>query len=134
MSSNNVPFDQSPPFIITQPNYNPQSGSAHGSVGPVVAVLVVVAVLGMVAAIIGRLCTGKRIMGYGHNCNMESWAETKCSSCIDGRIHVPPPRSRTVGGNAQASVLTPVQAQAAHQETEQSDQHSPHIVPPNACS
>ncbi|XP_050365721.1 uncharacterized protein LOC126784292 [Argentina anserina] len=61
--------------------------SPHGSIGAVVGVLVMVVILAVVAVVIGRLCSGKTIMGYGHF-DMESWAETKCSSCIDGRISI----------------------------------------------
>lgn len=135
MSSDNVPLDQSPPLVIAQPNYSPQPGSSyHASVAPVVAVLVAVAVLGVAAAIVGRLCTGKRIMGYGHKYDMESWAESKCSSCIDGRIHVSPPVApRPVRDGASVPTTSPVQAQASR-ETEQSDRHSLHDAPSNASS
>lgn len=132
MSSDSLPLDQSPPLVIAQPNYSPHTGS-HGSVAPVVAVLVAVAVLGVAAAVLGRLCTGKRIMGYGHKYDMESWAESKCSSCIDGRIRVSPPVARASGGGASVSAPSQVRAQD-HRETEQTDQHSLHNVPPNNAS
>ncbi|KAK8988915.1 hypothetical protein V6N11_030287 [Hibiscus sabdariffa] len=78
---------QPPPVTVMQHPYN-----SHASIVPVIAVLLVIIVLGMVAGMIGRLCTGRKIMGYGQ-CDIESWIETKCSSCIDGRIYPPQPSS-----------------------------------------
>ncbi|KAI4298429.1 hypothetical protein L6164_031990 [Bauhinia variegata] len=83
-----TPFVQQPPPIeVTQQAYTTHTG--HGSVGPVIAVLAVITVLGVIAGMIGRLCSGRRIMGHGEY-DIESWVETKCSSCVDGRIIVPP--------------------------------------------
>lgn len=99
---------QPPPVTIAQEPLHIHS--THGSVGPVIAVLVMIVILAVVAVMIGRLCSGRRILGYGHH-DMESWAETKCSSCIDGTIVVatsapppPPPPAQT------------------HQETKQEEQ------------
>jgi len=84
-----TPFVQQPPPIeITQQAYTTHSD--HGSVGPVIAVLAVITVLGVIAGMIGRLCSGRRVMGYGEY-DVETWIETKCSSCVDGRIAPPPP-------------------------------------------
>ncbi|KAI4316745.1 hypothetical protein L6164_024693 [Bauhinia variegata] len=110
-------YPQPPPDIVTEQSHN--GGSEHDSVGPVVGVLVVIIVLGVIAVMIGRLCSGKRIMGYGQY-DLESWAESKCSSCIDGRIIIPsPPRA----GECSSSVpATPLQNH--HQETKQGEQSS----------
>ncbi|XP_052621793.1 uncharacterized protein LOC111895733 [Lactuca sativa] len=85
---------QPPPFppIIQEQAYKSHSG--HGSVGPVIGVLAVIMVLGAVAVMIGRLCSGRRIMGHGQY-DFEGWVETKCSTCIDGRLG-PPPRREPV--------------------------------------
>ncbi|KAK8678516.1 hypothetical protein V6N13_144014 [Hibiscus sabdariffa] len=87
---------QPPPVTVMQHPYN-----SHASIGPVIALLLVIIVLGMVAGMIRRLCTGRKIMGYGQ-CDIESWIETKCSSCIDGRIYPPQPSS-----NASATSVPP---------------------------
>ncbi|CAL0312108.1 unnamed protein product [Lupinus luteus] len=80
-----------PPIQVTQQAYTTHSG--HGSVGPVIAVVTVITILGVIAGIIGRLCSGHRVMGHG-NYDIERWVETKCSSCVDGRIATPPPPPR----------------------------------------
>ncbi|KAL3843936.1 hypothetical protein ACJIZ3_001339 [Penstemon smallii] len=80
---------QPPPVEMAQQVYTAHTG--HGSVGPVIGVLAVIAILGAIAVMIGRLCSGRRVMGFGQY-DFESWAETKCASCIDGRVDPPPPR------------------------------------------
>lgn len=62
-----------------------------GSYGAAIALVVVILVLAVIAAIAGRLCSGQSIFGFGHF-DFEGWIETKCASCIDGRIesHAPP--------------------------------------------
>ncbi|CAL9098838.1 unnamed protein product, partial [Musa hybrid cultivar] len=76
--------------------------SHGGSVGPVIAVLAAIAVLGVIAGILGRLCSGRTIMGYGHY-DLEGWVERKCASCIDGRLEAPPqprrPSANATGGS-----------------------------------
>ncbi|KAE8674833.1 Telomere maintenance component 1, putative isoform 1 [Hibiscus syriacus] len=95
-----MPLDQQPPPVtVTQHPYNYHAG--HASIGPVIAVLLVIVVLGIVAGMIGRLCTGRKIMCYGQY-DIESWIETKCSSCIDGRIYPPQPTY-----NASATSVPP---------------------------
>nr|GLL47328.1 uncharacterized protein LOC109161662 [Ipomoea trifida] len=83
------PLQQPPPMVMEQQQAY-ASRTAHGSVGPVIGVLAVIAVLGAIAVMIGRLCSGRRIMGRGQY-DFESWVETKCASCIDGRVDPPPP-------------------------------------------
>lgn len=119
-----MPLVQPPPpplgTIIQQPFH---AHSVHGSVGPVIAVLVVIIVLGILAIVVGRLCSGRRIMGYGHY-DIENWAETKCSSCIDGRLSPPPP----IQPRPDASVTSgsPVRTQEETKPEEQpTQQHSP---------
>ncbi|PRQ27598.1 hypothetical protein RchiOBHm_Chr6g0306971 [Rosa chinensis] len=93
-----------PPQAFVLQGSDASTYSPHGSIGAVVGVLVMVVILAVVAVVIGRLCSGKTIMGYGHF-DMESWAETKCSSCIDGRISVslPRPNVSTATSPAQQS-------------------------------
>ncbi|KAK9056685.1 hypothetical protein SSX86_024047 [Deinandra increscens subsp. villosa] len=90
MSTTVDPTQQPPPFPpVIQEQYKPHSG--HGSVGPVIGVLAVIMVLGVVAVMIGRLCSGRRVMGHLQY-DFEGWVETRCSSCIDGRLGPPLPR------------------------------------------
>ena len=109
---------QPPPVTVTQQPYN--SHTSHASIGPVIAVLLVIIILGILAGMIGRLCTGRSIMGYGQY-DIESWIEAKCSSCIDGRIYPPQPRTNP----SATSVPSSIQHQP-QQETKQEDQ-SPQI-------
>ncbi|KAK2665155.1 hypothetical protein Ddye_003729 [Dipteronia dyeriana] len=81
---------QPPPVEVTQQAYAAHSG--YGSVGPVIVVLAVITILGVIAAMIGRLCSGRPIVGHGGQYNFEGWVERKCSSCIDGRVAPPPIR------------------------------------------
>lgn len=70
-----MPLEQQPPpLMITD-----SSHSREESVGPVIGVMVVIMVLGVAACMIGRLCSGKRIMGCGEY-DIERWAI--------GRAHV----------------------------------------------
>ncbi|KAK4768712.1 hypothetical protein SAY87_003853 [Trapa incisa] len=138
MSSDSFPLNQPPPLAIVQPNYTPHTvePQSHSSLVPLVAVLVVVSVLGVVAAVVGRLCTGKRIMGYGHKYDMESWAENKCSSCIDGRILVSTLHP-CEGAHTRDSAPSPVPNQVRVQErpeTEQTNHHCLQKGPSNASS
>ncbi|XVE66884.1 hypothetical protein DITRI_Ditri08aG0115600 [Diplodiscus trichospermus] len=80
---------QPPPVGVSQQAYTAHTG--HGSVGPVIAVLAVITILGVIAGMIGRLCSGRPIMGHGQY-DFEGWVERKCSSCLDGRLDLPPPR------------------------------------------
>ncbi|XP_021647978.1 uncharacterized protein LOC110640794 [Hevea brasiliensis] len=109
-----MPLGQQPPAVtIAQENFH--THSTHSSVGPVIAVLAVIMILGLLAVTIGRLCSRRRILGYGQY-DIENWAETKCSSCIDGRIS-PPPRS-----NVFATSGTPPMPAQTPQETKQEEQ------------
>ncbi|KAK7346001.1 hypothetical protein VNO80_20514 [Phaseolus coccineus] len=102
-----TPFVQQPPSIeISQQAY--RTHSDHGSVGPVIAVLAVITVLGVIAGMIGRLCSGRRVMGHGEY-DVETWIETKCSSCVDGRI-APPPPPPSLPPQPPIQDLPPVQA------------------------
>ncbi|XP_028102058.1 uncharacterized protein LOC114301300 [Camellia sinensis] len=77
-----------PPIEVIEQAYTAHSG--HGSIGPVIAVLAVITILGAIAVVIGRLCSGRRIMGHGQY-DFEGWVEAKCGSCINGRVDPPPP-------------------------------------------
>ncbi|KAL1561032.1 hypothetical protein AAHA92_03783 [Salvia divinorum] len=63
----------------------------HAPVGPVIGVLVVITILGAIAVMIGRLCSGRGLRGRARY-DFEKWVETKCASCIDGGLDPPPPR------------------------------------------
>ncbi|OIW15225.1 hypothetical protein TanjilG_08817 [Lupinus angustifolius] len=114
-----------PPIEVTHQAYT--THSSHGSVGPVIAVLAVITVLGVIAAMIGRLCSGHRIMGYG-DYDIERWVETKCSSCVDGRITPhPPPRPASPpsppennAGEVAPSVELPQEEERQQQQTRES--------------
>lgn len=110
-----VPLYQEPPPAITMAHQSYNGGSEHGSIGPVIGVLVVVIVLGIIAVMIGRLCSGRQIMGHGQY-DIESWAEKKCSTCIDGRIRV------TNDSNTPV-LATPIQNHQETKETQQSSQN-----------
>ncbi|KAK6939556.1 hypothetical protein RJ641_029087 [Dillenia turbinata] len=72
-----------------------QKSFTSGSIGALIAVLAMILILGIIAGVIGRLCSGRRtIMGHGPY-DLESWAETTFSSCIDGRINPPQLRPTT---------------------------------------
>lgn len=106
---------QPPPVSVAQ-------RSPHESVGPVIGVLVVIIMLGVIAVMIGRICSGRRIMGHGQY-DVESWAERKCSSCIDGRINLSLP---TRASESSASVpATPIHTCQETKRPEQSSQTSP---------
>ncbi|KAL5705405.1 hypothetical protein ACHQM5_023711 [Ranunculus cassubicifolius] len=80
-----------PPLMSLNPQAasTPSSGS-HGSYGPFIAVIILITFFTIVAIMIGRLCSGRTIMGFGHQYDFEGWIERKCSTCIDGRIDVVP--------------------------------------------
>ncbi|CAI8599200.1 unnamed protein product [Vicia faba] len=112
---------QPPPFDeVTQQSYNGASHSQHDSIGPVIGVLVVIIVLGIIAVMIGRLCSGRKIMGHGQY-DVESWAERKCSTCIDGRINLSIP-TRVTESNTSLPA-TPINT--THQPEQSSSQNSP---------
>ncbi|KAL1344149.1 hypothetical protein HN51_018030 [Arachis hypogaea] len=118
-------YQQQPP---PQQSYD-DGMSEHDSVGPVVGVLVVVIVLGVIAVMIGRLCSGRRIMGYGQY-DIESWAERKCSTCIDGRINLSLP-TRTSESTTSSVPETPIHAPQETKQPEQSSHNSSSSSPPN---
>lgn len=123
-SSSSMPVyqqQQSPPFTVTQPSYH--GATQHDSIGPLIGVLIVIIVLGIIAVMIGRLCSGRRIMGHGQY-DIESWAEKKCSTCIDGRINhsIPMRVNETTTTSLPA---TPNNTQQETRQEEQSSQNSP---------
>ncbi|KAA0031279.1 type IV secretion system protein virB10-like [Cucumis melo var. makuwa] len=69
----------------------PPLHSSHASVGPLIAVLAVISILGVIAGMIGRLCSGRPVFGYGAHYDVEDWVEKKCASCLDGSLDPPPP-------------------------------------------
>ncbi|KDP38399.1 hypothetical protein JCGZ_04324 [Jatropha curcas] len=124
-----MPLSQQPPAVtVGQEPFH--TLSTHTTIGPVIAVLIVIMILGIVAVMIGRICSGRRILGYGQY-DIESWAETKCSSCIDGRISPSLPRPPNVFATSAPSSSMP--AQTNQEETKQDDQ-SPHHPPENLDS
>lgn len=120
------PYQQPPPALIVQQTYNTRVHSTHSSIGPFIAVLVVIIVLGILAVMVGRLCFGKGVLGYGEY-DIESWVETKCSSCIDGKFNSPPPPPlRTTNASSSCnSIPLPVPLQTGHQQAEQEERSPP---------
>ncbi|KAF5812374.1 hypothetical protein HanRHA438_Chr04g0201521 [Helianthus annuus] len=118
------PTQQPPPYppVIQEHAYKPHSG--HGSVGPVIGVLAVVIVLGAVAIMIGRLCSGRRVMGHLQY-DFEGWMETKCTTCIDGRLDPPPP-PETVPPVVIPAVGVQPQAEEASSSQQVEEQHNIH--------
>ncbi|KAL0918855.1 hypothetical protein M5K25_010897 [Dendrobium thyrsiflorum] len=89
MSLQQQPLPPAPPSsMVYQPSYPSHNG--RESIGPVIAVLTVIAILGIFTGVVGRLCSGRRIVGLGQY-DVEGWIERKCASCIDGRIDHPQP-------------------------------------------
>lgn len=118
---------QPPPVAVTQKAYT--SYSDHGSVGPLIAVLAIITVLGVIAGMIGRLCTGRQIMGHGQY-DFEGWVERKCSTCLDGRIdipHRPPPPANTSTGQEIPLAMPIEPTQEIKEEEEEEDQQQQQI-------
>ncbi|KAL7156764.1 hypothetical protein ABFS83_02G030700 [Erythranthe nasuta] len=111
------PLQQPPPMeMAQQQTYTSYPG--HGSVGPVIGVLAVITILGAIAVVIGRLCSGRGVRGYGQY-DFEGWVETKCSSCIDGRVDPPPPPRMVVEHSVTSS-----SAEAARAPPEERDEEA----------
>uniref|UniRef100_A0A5K1CK36 Uncharacterized protein n=1 Tax=Nymphaea colorata TaxID=210225 RepID=A0A5K1CK36_9MAGN len=89
---------------IQQPGYSSHPGNA--SVGPVIAVLVVIAFLGAVAGVIGWVCSGRRFVG-GRRFDVEGWMEQRFASCIDGRM------DNSAAGNGGGPVTVTVETPEA---------------------
>lgn len=91
-------MEQQPPPTPRPHEYDPSATQIHASIAPFVCIFVAVVVLGMAAVAVGRVCSGKRKTSgscYQGKYDMERWAESKCSSCIEGRIHVNSPSMNT---------------------------------------
>ncbi|KAJ8763434.1 hypothetical protein K2173_002317 [Erythroxylum novogranatense] len=106
---------QAPPVAVVQA-YTERGG--HGSVGPVIAVLAVITILGVIAGMIGRLCSGRRILGFGEY-DLEGWVERKCSSCIDGHVDPPTPPSPDTPVAGPVEEDAPQEMKNEQQETNQ---------------
>jgi hypothetical protein len=87
----------------------------------VIAVLAVITILGVIAGMIGRLCSGRRIMGHGQY-DFESWVERKCSSCLDGRVGPPPPRPPPATASAEPEMVE-VQQEIKEEEEAHENTH-----------
>ncbi|KAK6916490.1 hypothetical protein RJ641_019351 [Dillenia turbinata] len=125
MSSSSSTNPQQQPPAITEQAYTVHSG--HASVGPVIAVLAVIIILGVISGMIGRLCSGRSIMGYGQF-DFEGWIERKCSSCIDGRIESPtppsaPPRTADSVNVSSGTGGVPVEEKKSEQPEQSHQQH-----------
>lgn len=105
----------------------PNSVSGSGSFAPVIAVLTVITILGIIAVLIGRLCTGRRIMGR-FQFDFEGWIEKHCSSWINGNIETP----GTNLNGPEASVSIPI-PEGNNQQTKPSEE-SPQDPPPTVGS
>ncbi|KAL0356792.1 UNVERIFIED_CONTAM: hypothetical protein Scaly_1364900 [Sesamum calycinum] len=99
----------------------------HGSVGPVIGVLCGHNHTGAIAVMIGRLCSGRGIRGHAQY-DFESWVETKCASCIDGRVdHHPPPRvvvehTSVVSSSDRREAAPPPEEEAREHQQQQQEQ------------
>ncbi|KAL8239484.1 hypothetical protein R6Q59_016051 [Mikania micrantha] len=80
---------QPPPLLPATERQDYTYHHHHRSVGPAIGVLAVIMVLGAIAVMIGRLCSGRKIMNH-RQYDFDGWVETKCSSCVDGRLSHPP--------------------------------------------
>ncbi|KAI5084549.1 hypothetical protein GOP47_0000718 [Adiantum capillus-veneris] len=67
---------------------------SNGSWGALFVVVVVIAVLGLLAGLLARLCNGRHRAG-NLDYDFEGWVEKKCASCIDGSLDLPPPPTST---------------------------------------
>lgn len=86
-------FPPPPPPLPTAVIHRSYGGN---SFGPLIVALAVITVLGALAVFMGRICFGRRtVFGYGRY-DLEAWVETKCASCVDGRMDVAIPRPRHV--------------------------------------
>lgn len=72
-----------PPPAVAKPD-------AHRSIETLVVVLAVITIVGVIAGIVARLCGGRHAGGNGEH-DIEGWVESKCRSCIDGGLPLPPP-------------------------------------------
>ncbi|KAJ3678118.1 hypothetical protein LUZ60_001921 [Juncus effusus] len=100
-----VPFEEyNPPPAPTVEVHRSNSAS---SFGPLIAVLAVITVLGALAVLVGRICFGRTGFRYGRY-DLEAWIETKCASCVDGRIDVALPRPRHVAAAEPPPQVPPV--------------------------
>lgn len=87
-----IPFlDLQPPPLEVMAPQDIANKADDGSIGPVIGVLSVIIIVGVFAGMVGRLCSGRPIMGYGGQYDFESWVEKKFSSCLDGRVGPPRP-------------------------------------------
>ncbi|KAJ4963968.1 hypothetical protein NE237_023907 [Protea cynaroides] len=109
---------QTPSITTNQEAYS--TDPSRGSFGPVIAVLVVIIILGVVAGMIGRFCSGRRIMGH-YRYYLAGWVKTKCASCIDGRIDPPPPRPP----GDSVPVAIPIEIPQETKRTQQSTENPP---------
>eukprot|EP01018_Ginkgo_biloba_P009503 Gb_30603 [translate_table: standard] len=82
-----MPLQQQP--IVVYPQAVSSNGGSHsnGSVGPVLAVLSVITILGVLACVMGRVCAG-RLVSANSKYDCVGWMERRCASCIDGDVEV----------------------------------------------
>ncbi|PIA52316.1 hypothetical protein AQUCO_01000287v1 [Aquilegia coerulea] len=107
---------------FTQQAYS--TDSSHKSWGPFIAVFSVITILTIMAVMIGRLCSGKKIWGYGYgHYDLEAWIERKCFSCIDGRID-PSTTQQQQQTNIEDSVPVVIPIDPPEDETEQETEQS----------
>lgn len=81
------------------------NGGSHsnGSVGPVLAVLSVITILGVIACVLGRICAG-RLFTADSKYDCVGWMERRCSSCLDGDLEG--------GGGRDIPVAKPAEVEA----------------------
>ncbi|KAL2456801.1 uncharacterized protein Fot_56662 [Forsythia ovata] len=126
MSTSDTPLldplqQQQPPPMVVAAQQASTAHPGHGSVGPVIGVLAVITVLGVIAVMIGRLCSGRRIMGHGRY-DFEEWVETKCATCIDGQVFPPPPPHMVAEHSVSSSSGEASPAAVPQEETQTQDE------------
>ncbi|XP_020595710.1 uncharacterized protein LOC110035763 [Phalaenopsis equestris] len=119
MSYQQQMFSPPPPANAYPSQYH--SKDSWGSIGPVIGVLAVITVLGIIAGVIGRLCSGRRIVGLGQY-DFQGWIERKCASCIDGGTGSTAPAPVTASAASAAATEEIVRQRS---EAQPEAKHSP---------
>lgn len=111
-------MDSAPPPPPLEATVVIHRSHASTSFGPFIVALAVVAVLGALAVFMGRVCFGRRsVFGPGRY-DLEAWVETKCASCVDGRMDVAVPRPRHVAPPPPPAAAPPPPVDAAPEDKE----------------
>eukprot|EP00249_Psilotum_nudum_P011877 c23441_g2_i1 orf=573-1055(-) len=66
-------------------NYQTSGSHSGGAIGPLFVVLAIIVILGVVAGLVSRVCSGRH-WGGDTEYDFEGWVEHRCASCIDGDV------------------------------------------------